>query len=160
MEERGQGGAEYLLIFGGIIVIAIAAIMLYSSYFGTMTNGTADVTLRIQNSDKEDCKVSYTLYDMSSGSPVKKGEGNPAIKKSSTKDFTIGNLPRNKNYRLDFSVTEKDRSASVTVLVDKNVLTGQTVKYPNTATLSFTIPSSSGSTGGIKYNEDAGSVRK
>jgi hypothetical protein len=101
--RRGQGGAEYLLIFGGIIVIALAAIMLYSSCFGTMTNRTADVILRIQNSGKEDCKVSYTLYDMSSGSPVKKGGGNPTSKKSSTKDFTIGNLPRNKNYRLDRS---------------------------------------------------------
>lgn len=33
-EERGgQGAAEYILLFGGVIVIAIAALLIYRSYF-------------------------------------------------------------------------------------------------------------------------------
>ena len=32
-EESGQGSAEYILLFGGIIVIAIAALFIYRSYF-------------------------------------------------------------------------------------------------------------------------------
>ena len=32
-EEKGQGAAEYILLFGGVIVIAVVAILLYKSYF-------------------------------------------------------------------------------------------------------------------------------
>lgn len=32
-ETNGQGAAEYILLFGGVIVIAIAALMIYKSYF-------------------------------------------------------------------------------------------------------------------------------
>jgi uncharacterized protein (UPF0333 family) len=32
-DESGQGAAEYLLLFAGVIVIAIGALMIYSSYF-------------------------------------------------------------------------------------------------------------------------------
>ena len=31
-DESGQGAAEYILLFGGVIVIAIAALYLYYSY--------------------------------------------------------------------------------------------------------------------------------
>lgn len=34
-ENTGQGAAEYILLFGGVIVIAIAALMIYRSYFST-----------------------------------------------------------------------------------------------------------------------------
>lgn len=33
MDEKGQGAAEYILLFGGVIVIAIAALIIYQSYF-------------------------------------------------------------------------------------------------------------------------------
>jgi uncharacterized protein (UPF0333 family) len=39
-EEKGQGAAEYILLFGGVIIIAIAALLIYKSYFG---NGTTDL---------------------------------------------------------------------------------------------------------------------
>ncbi|MDR3222564.1 MAG: class III signal peptide-containing protein [Methanobrevibacter sp.] len=39
-DEKGQGAAEYILLFGGVIVIAIAALFIYKSYFG---NGTTDL---------------------------------------------------------------------------------------------------------------------
>jgi Class III signal peptide len=32
-EENGQGAAEYILLFGGVIVIAIAALLIYQQYF-------------------------------------------------------------------------------------------------------------------------------
>lgn len=32
-ETNGQGAAEYILLFGGVIVIAIAALMIYKGYF-------------------------------------------------------------------------------------------------------------------------------
>lgn len=39
-DEKGQGAAEYILLFGGVIIIAIAALIIYKSYFG---NGTTDL---------------------------------------------------------------------------------------------------------------------
>ena len=32
-DEKGQGAAEYILLFGGVIVIAIAALIIYQQYF-------------------------------------------------------------------------------------------------------------------------------
>ena len=32
-DEGGQGAAEYILLFGGVIVIAVAALLIYKSYF-------------------------------------------------------------------------------------------------------------------------------
>ncbi|MEN4017094.1 MAG: class III signal peptide-containing protein [Methanobacterium sp.] len=34
-DEFGQGAAEYILLFGGVIVIAIAALLIYNQYFTT-----------------------------------------------------------------------------------------------------------------------------
>lgn len=31
-DEGGQGAAEYILLFGGVIVIAIAALLIYQNY--------------------------------------------------------------------------------------------------------------------------------
>lgn len=39
-DEAGQGAAEYILLFGGVIVIAIAALIVYRGYF----NGTPKLT--------------------------------------------------------------------------------------------------------------------
>ena len=45
-DEGGQGAAEYILLFGGVIVIAIAALVIYRSYF---TNQSLDVEQDINN---------------------------------------------------------------------------------------------------------------
>ncbi|MGC9517336.1 MAG: class III signal peptide-containing protein [Methanomicrobiales archaeon] len=43
-DENGQGSAEYILLFGAIIVVAIAALIIYGSYFsGTDLNSTEDI---------------------------------------------------------------------------------------------------------------------
>jgi hypothetical protein len=40
-DEGGQGAAEYILLFGGVIVIAIAALLIYRAYFNTNTSLSA-----------------------------------------------------------------------------------------------------------------------
>ena len=42
-DEGGQGAAEYILLFGGVIVIAVAALVIYKAYFagsGSATSGS------------------------------------------------------------------------------------------------------------------------
>ncbi|UTB33250.1 MAG: class III signal peptide-containing protein [Methanobacterium sp. ERen5] len=34
----GQGAAEYILLFGGVIVVAVAALLIYSNYFNPGIN--------------------------------------------------------------------------------------------------------------------------
>ncbi|MBQ6138941.1 MAG: class III signal peptide-containing protein [Methanobrevibacter sp.] len=38
-DEYGQGAAEYILLFGGVIVIALAGLLIYRSYFSNNTSG-------------------------------------------------------------------------------------------------------------------------
>lgn len=38
-ENTGQGAAEYILLFGGVIVIAIAALLIYRAYFESSSTG-------------------------------------------------------------------------------------------------------------------------
>ena len=44
-DEGGQGAAEYILLFGGVIVIAIAALLIYRAYFqnGMGLNSANDI---------------------------------------------------------------------------------------------------------------------
>jgi len=45
-DESGQGAAEYMLLFGGVIVIAIAALLIYRQYFagaGNVVIGRNDI---------------------------------------------------------------------------------------------------------------------
>jgi hypothetical protein len=44
-DEGGQGAAEYILLFGGVIVIAIAALVIYNQYFKSQSglNASADI---------------------------------------------------------------------------------------------------------------------
>ncbi len=45
-DEMGQGAAEYILLFGGVIVVAVAALMVYRTYFnsGAGTTASADIS--------------------------------------------------------------------------------------------------------------------
>jgi len=45
-DEGGQGAAEYILLFGGVIVIAVAALLIYNSYFKTSQglNASQDIS--------------------------------------------------------------------------------------------------------------------
>jgi hypothetical protein len=50
-DECGQGAAEYILLFGGVIVIAIAALLIYRAYFSNNAglNSTQDINNVRQN---------------------------------------------------------------------------------------------------------------
>jgi len=41
-DEGGQGAAEYILLFGGVIVIAIVALLIYRSYFTSQSSSTGN----------------------------------------------------------------------------------------------------------------------
>jgi hypothetical protein len=45
-DEGGQGAAEYILLFGGVIVIAVAALLIYRAYFSTNSalNASTDIS--------------------------------------------------------------------------------------------------------------------
>ena len=44
-DEMGQGAAEYILLFGGVIVVAIAALIIYNILTrGAGTNASADIS--------------------------------------------------------------------------------------------------------------------
>lgn len=43
-ENSGQGAAEYILLFGGVIVIALLALTIYRSYMNT-----SDVSLKAKD---------------------------------------------------------------------------------------------------------------
>lgn len=36
-DDSGQGAAEYILLFGGVIVIAVAVLLIYRAYFNPGT---------------------------------------------------------------------------------------------------------------------------
>ena len=38
-DNSGQGAAEYILLFGGVIVIALAGLLIYKSYFSNNASG-------------------------------------------------------------------------------------------------------------------------
>ena len=48
VDEKGQGAAEYILLFGGVIVIAIFALTIYKSYMQT-----SDSNLKVKDDISE-----------------------------------------------------------------------------------------------------------
>ena len=40
-DQKGQGAAEYILLFGGVIIIALVALQIYSNYFSEGGNFSA-----------------------------------------------------------------------------------------------------------------------
>lgn len=51
-DNSGQGAAEYILLFGGVIVIALAGLLIYRSYFNNTASGlnaTEDISSIRQN---------------------------------------------------------------------------------------------------------------
>ena len=47
-DEAGQGAAEYILLFGGVIVIAIIALLIYKQYFSNMNLNSAKDTQTVR----------------------------------------------------------------------------------------------------------------
>lgn len=49
-DEGGQGAAEYILLFGGVIVIAIAALLIYNAYFQNSTLNSGEDINKVRSS--------------------------------------------------------------------------------------------------------------
>lgn len=49
-DEKGQGAAEYILLFGGVIVIAIAALIIYQQYFSGVNYRSGEDISAVRNS--------------------------------------------------------------------------------------------------------------
>ncbi len=49
-DEGGQGAAEYILLFGGVIVIAIVALYIYSTYFTGQNFNSSDDINKVRSS--------------------------------------------------------------------------------------------------------------
>jgi uncharacterized protein (UPF0333 family) len=49
-DEGGQGAAEYILLFGGVIVIAIAALLIYNAYFQNSTLNSGEDISNVRSS--------------------------------------------------------------------------------------------------------------
>ena len=47
-DETGQGAAEYILLFGGIIIVAIAALYIYYQYFNGNPYNFADDQIEVR----------------------------------------------------------------------------------------------------------------
>jgi Flp pilus assembly pilin Flp len=54
-DESGQGAAEYILLFGGVIVVAIAALYLYFTYIEGVNplNAAGDINQVRQNVNQD-----------------------------------------------------------------------------------------------------------
>jgi len=52
-DEGGQGAAEYILLFGGVIVIAIAALLIYNAYIKNTTLNTEQDINTVRSSVNE-----------------------------------------------------------------------------------------------------------
>ena len=48
-DEAGQGAAEYILLFGGVIVIAIVALLIYRAYFSKSNLNAAEDISNVRN---------------------------------------------------------------------------------------------------------------
>jgi hypothetical protein len=157
--ERGQGSAEYVLLFGAIIVVAIAGLIIYYSYFqGAIGNGTADVKLSVKNLNNASTGITYSLYEIpATGNPIRRTTSSPTLSRLAVQEYSLGSYPRNKTYRVDVMVRTSGRSVSYSLKVDGNNLSGQTVSYPSTASTFFTIPKIKGT--GITSTQDISTVR-
>ena len=49
-DESGQGAAEYILLFGGVIVISILALMIYKEYFKSVSFNTGEDLNNVRDS--------------------------------------------------------------------------------------------------------------
>ena len=54
MDDRGQASAEFILLFGGIIVVVLLAIYMYNNYIADLSDEIASKELNEFNSQLND----------------------------------------------------------------------------------------------------------
>jgi uncharacterized protein (UPF0333 family) len=150
--NRGQGSAEYLLLFGGIIVFAIAALLIYYAYFtpsgltvsGDMqqmrnnTNGTSEVMVSFTNNGA--AIVSSLRYEVYSpdGSLLAQTR---VLSGTSSGTFNLGSYPKGSTIKFHESLNGGNLPSPITTNIvitvtsnGKNILNWPIIEtvQPNT----------------------------
>jgi hypothetical protein len=110
-DKSGQGGTEYLLLFGGVIVVAVMAILLYASYFGNPFSENVTVTLTMSNNGAPvGSSLRYEVYDKSGNLIV----ASRVLSGNSNGTFNIGNYPRGGTLKLHETLNGRSLSSTIT----------------------------------------------
>lgn len=51
MDSKGQASAEFILLFGGIMVVVLLAVYMYNNYIGDLSDEIASEEVKIFNSE-------------------------------------------------------------------------------------------------------------
>ena len=51
MDSKGQASAEFILLFGGIMVVVLLAVYMYNNYIGDLSDEIASKEVKIFNSE-------------------------------------------------------------------------------------------------------------
>jgi hypothetical protein len=118
-DSRGQGGAEYLLLFGGVIVIAILALLIYSSYFGNPFSSDSLVTITITNNGPTvTSSLRYEVYDKNGKNLTPVGDVNMRLlAPNSTGRKTIGSFPKGSTLKLHESLSGSTSTITTNIVV-------------------------------------------
>lgn len=110
-DSKGQGGAEYLLLFGGVIVIAILALFIYSSYFGNPFAANSTITLTMTNNGAPiDSSLRYEVYDKNGNVLI----ASRVLSATSNGTFNIGSYPKGSTLRLHETLNGRSLTSPVT----------------------------------------------
>jgi hypothetical protein len=96
-DSRGQGATEYLLLLGGVLVIAIMALFIYANYFGNPLSSNSTITLVMTNNGPEiDSSLRYEVYDKDGNLLV----ASRVLSGTSNGTFKIGTYPKGSTLKL------------------------------------------------------------
>ncbi|WP_432703983.1 class III signal peptide-containing protein [Methanothermobacter thermautotrophicus] len=106
---RGQGGAEYILLFAAIIVIAVAALYIYSSYFRFSGNEAVDVKLTITNIGPSKSKFIYEANNTTGGGSRHIVSGDPGnrfflLQPGTSRTFNLGRMSGGTSFTIEGGV--------------------------------------------------------
>ena len=110
MKDRGgQGGAEYILLFAAIIIIAVAALYIYSSYFKIPGNETVEVKLTITNIGPSKSKFIYEANNTTGGGSRHIVSGDPGnrfflLQPGSSRTFDLGRMSAGTSFTVEGGV--------------------------------------------------------
>lgn len=110
-DPRGQGSAEYLLLFGGVIVIAIMALFIYSSYFGNPMSSNSTITLAMTNNGAPiGSSLRYEVYDKDGNRLI----ASRVLSDTSNGTFNIGTYPKGSTLKLHETLNGRLLTSTVT----------------------------------------------
>lgn len=182
-DVKGQGGAEYLLLFGAVIIVAIAGLFIYYNYFNVQTNKTVDVKMEITSINTPYAlKAVYQVDKTTDGVDKKISGGSTSffyLNPGGTKTVNLGKFSSGESLKVMVGVGNPDRERQdlpgsdwtgknrwvLVKLTVGNDTTSWTVAGPynwhvtpsGAITKEITIPGAAGM--GISSSEDISTVR-